>query len=85
MTEVLNWVAEGSADLGVVYATDAATTKNVQVIAEAPEGSLAQKVIYPVGMVSASESPDAAKLFIEFLQSEEALAIFEAYGFAPNI
>lgn len=85
VTEVLNWVAEGSADLGVVYATDAATTENVQVIAEAPEGSLAQKVIYPVGMVSASESPDAAKLFIEFLQSEEALAIFEAYGFAPNI
>lgn len=38
VTEVLNWVAEGSADVGVVYATDAATTDKVQVVAEAPGG-----------------------------------------------
>lgn len=84
VTEVLNWVAEGSADAGIVYATDAATTENVIVIAEAPEGSLAQKVIYPVGMVSESENKEAAQKFIEFLQSDEALAVFEQYGFAAN-
>ena len=84
VTEVLNWVAEGSADAGIVYATDAATTDKVQVIAEAPEGSLAAKVIYPVGIVTASENKEAAQKFVQFLQSDEAIAIFEKYGFSAN-
>ena len=84
VTEVLNWVAEGSADAGIVYATDAATTDKVQVIAEAPEGSLAAKVIYPVGIVTASENKEAAQKFVRFLQSDEAIAVFEKYGFSAN-
>lgn len=84
VTEVLNWVAEGSAQAGVVYATDAATTEKVKIIAEAPEGSLSEKVIYPAGIVSTSEHKEEAKLFTEFLQSDEALSVFEEYGFTPN-
>lgn len=82
VTEVLNWVAEGSADVGIVYATDAATTDKVAVVAEAPEGSLATPVIYPVGIVEASQKKEAAQLFLEFLQSDEAMAVFANYGFA---
>lgn len=85
VTEVLNWVAEGSADVGIVYATDAATTDKVKILAEAPEGSLAQKVIYPVGVVTASGQKEAAQLFVDFLQTPEALAVFEEYGFTPNV
>lgn len=84
VTEVLNWVSENSAEAGVVYATDAATTDKVKVMAEAPEGSLKKKVIYPVGIVSASQNKEAAKLFVDFLSSEEALSVFEEYGFTPN-
>ncbi len=83
VTEVLNWVAEGSAEAGVVYATDAASNEGVSVVAEAPEGSVS-KVIYPVGIVKATEKSDAAKAFTEFLQSDEALKIFEKYGFTAN-
>ena len=36
VTEVLNWVAEASADAGIVYSTDAASNQKVKVIAEAP-------------------------------------------------
>lgn len=85
VTEVLNWVKEGSADAGIVYATDAAFTDQVKVVDEAPKGSLAQKVIYPVGIVSTSEHKEAALLFLEFLQSKEAMAVFESYGFAENV
>jgi molybdate transport system substrate-binding protein len=84
VTEVLNWVGEASAEVGVVYATDAATTKKVEVIAEAPVESLSTKVIYPVGIVAASAHPEEAKLFVDFLASPEGLAVFQAYGFSPN-
>ncbi|GHV68325.1 molybdate ABC transporter substrate-binding protein [Spirochaetia bacterium] len=84
VTEVLNWVGEGSADAGVVYATDAAVSKKVEIIAEAPAGSLAAPVIYPVGQVTSSAHPEEAKLFIDFLASDEAMAIFKSYGFSPH-
>jgi molybdate transport system substrate-binding protein len=84
VTEVLNWVGEGSAEVGVVYATDAATTNKVEIIAEAPAGSLATRVIYPVGIVAATSHPGEAKLFVDFLASEEGLSVFRAYGFSPN-
>ncbi|MFA7139108.1 MAG: molybdate ABC transporter substrate-binding protein [Bacteroidales bacterium] len=83
VTEVLSWVAAGSADAGVVYATDAASNENVKVVAEAPEGSVS-KVIYPIGIIDATTKLEAAQIFTEFLQSEEALSIFEKYGFTAN-
>ncbi len=64
VTEVLNQVAAGSADAGIVYATDAASMADqVEVVAEAPEGSLKTKVIYPVAVVKDSANTEvAAKL-----------------------
>lgn len=81
VTEVLNWVAEGSAQAGVVYATDASTTDRVKVAAAAPEGSLSEPVIYPAGLVQASGNKEEAGVFLEFLQSKEAMRVFEKYGF----
>ncbi len=82
ITEVLNWVAEGSADVGLVYATDAAATKRVTVIAAAPVGTLKTPVLYPVGRLKKSRAPETAKKFLAFLASPEALAVFKEYGFA---
>lgn len=85
VTEVLNQVAASSAGAGVVYATDAASMADqVTVIASAPDGALAKPVIYPVAMLKNSPNPDAAKLFLDFLKSDEACAVFEKYGFAIN-
>lgn len=81
VTEVLSWVSMASADVGVVYATDAASTDQVRVIAEAPEGSLKNKVIYPIGRLKGGMRGDAAAEFISFLSSPEAIAIFEKHGF----
>lgn len=82
VTEVLNQVAAASADAGIVYATDAASKADqVTVVAEAPEGSLEKKVIYPVAVVKETAHEDAAKAFVDFLQTPEAIAVFESYGF----
>ncbi len=83
VTEVLNWVAEGSADAGIVYATDAATTDRVKVIASAPEGSLAKRVLYPAAILSDTKDHDGAALFLEYLKNNEAKEAFSSYGFTP--
>lgn len=80
VTEVLNQVAQGSAVCGIVYSTDALSNDGVQVVCEAPQGSLNTSVIYPISMTNGTHS-DAAKLFYEFLKSPEAQKIFEEYGF----
>ena len=85
VTEVLNQVAAASADAGIVYATDAASMADqVTVIAEAPEGSLAEPVIYPVAVVANSAHPDEANAFVDFLKTDEAMAVFESYGFSAG-
>lgn len=83
VTEVLNQVAAASADAGIVYATDAASMADqVEVVAEAPEGSLAKKVIYPVAVVKGIAHEEVAKEFVAFLQTDKAITVFEEYGFS---
>lgn len=85
VTEVLNQVAAASADAGIVYATDAASMADqVTVVAEAPEGSLSAKVIYPVAVVKDSAHAESANAFVEFLKTPEAMEVFEAYGFSAG-
>jgi molybdate transport system substrate-binding protein len=83
VTEVLKWVAEGSAEVGIVYMTDAASMADVvRVISSAPEGTLKKPVIYPVGLhTQLGDKEAAAKAFLSFLESPEALEVFNSYGF----
>lgn len=84
VTEVLNHVAEGSAEVGIVYKTDALSMPDkVEVIESAPEGSLETPVIYPMASLNnvAEENKAATDAFMEFLLSDEALAVFEKAGF----
>lgn len=78
---VLSWVETGAVDCGVVYATDAYVGENIQIVCEAPAGSCKQ-VIYPVGIVKASEHADAAAEFLAYLQTDHAMQKFEGYGFS---
>ena len=81
VTAVLNQVAEGSADCGIVYATDAKSNDKVKVVCEAPEGSLKTPVIYAVAELKNPNHPDAAKAFMEFLKTKDAKDVFVEYGF----
>ena len=88
VTDVLASVSEGSNEIGIVYATDAASVADkVDIIAEAPAGSLETPVLYPVGLTEDAEASEseaaAAAAFLAYLQTDDALKVFEEYGFAP--
>ncbi len=78
--QVLNYVATGNADAGIVYRTDAQVESNITVIAIAPENSHSP-VIYPLAIIKDSKNIDAAKTFISFLTTPQAQKIFTEYGF----
>ena len=86
VSEVLAAVSEGSNEIGIVYATDAASVADkVDVIAEAPAEALNTPVLYPVGMIEDKEASDddtaAAEAFLEYIKSDDAMKVFEKYGF----
>lgn len=84
VTEVLNWVAEGSAQAGLVYATDAASNDKVKVVAVLPKDTLNETIIYPVGLIGKSKEKAMAKEFMAFLESKEVAKYFENTGFILN-
>ena len=87
VSEVLAAVSEGSNEIGIVYATDAASVADkVDVIAEAPADALKTPVLYPVGLIEDKEASEddtaAAEAFLEYIKSDDAMIVFEKYGFA---
>ena len=86
VSEVLAAVSEGSNEIGIVYATDAASVADkVDVIAEAPADALKTSVLYPVGLIEDKEASEddtaAAEAFLEYIKSDDAMKVFEKYGF----
>lgn len=53
----------------------------MKIIAEAPDGSH-EPIIYPIAILKSTKDMEAAKSFVDFLQTPEAGKIFEKYGFA---
>lgn len=74
----LNFVARGECQVGIVYATDAAISKDVVVAGIFPENTH-PPIIYPVGLTK--KNADSIK-FYKFLQSGQAKTIFKKYGFS---
>jgi len=79
--QVLDWVATKNVSCGIVYATDAMIEPKVKVICEAPKGAC-DKVVYPAGIVKSSEHVKEAEQFMDYLQTDEAKAVFTEYGFS---
>lgn len=77
---VLAWVESGDVDCGIVYATDAASTDGVKIVAEAPEGSHAP-VIYPAAVAESTTNAEAAQAFLDYLSGDTARELFIAAGF----
>ena len=87
VTAVLTAVAEGSNEVGVVYATDAASMGDkVEIIAEADKAKI-DPAVYPVGLIKDQEASEdqkkAAAEFKEYLTNDESvMKLFTEAGFS---
>lgn len=77
--EVTTQVSEAAADAGIIYATDAFSA-GLTAVAEA-DSTLCKQVIYPAAVLNISENQDAAKAFLDYLQTDDCMKVFEAVGF----
>ena len=78
--EVTTQVAESSVDCGIVYCTDAFSA-GLTVVDSATKDMCGQ-VIYPAAVMKNAKHADAAKAFLEYLQSDAAMKVFENVGFS---
>lgn len=78
--EVTTQVSEGSVDCGIVYCTDAFSA-GLTVVDSATKDMCGQ-VIYPAAVMKNAKHADAAKAFLEYLQSDAAMKVFENVGFS---
>ena len=66
VTQVLTTVASGNVDAGLVYSTDALSSNQVKVVAQAPADINAQ-IVYPEAVLSGSKIRIAAQAYLNFL------------------
>jgi molybdate transport system substrate-binding protein len=79
--QVLDYVARGEVDAGVVYASDVrAAGDKVRTVAFAPEDSH-DPILYPLAVVRASSHHEAARAFIDTVMSGDGQRVLERYGF----
>ena len=78
--EVTTQVSEASVSCGIIYCTDAFSA-SLEIVDYATVEMCGQ-VIYPAAVLNDSENADAAKAFLDYLKTPEAMAVFEKVGFA---
>ncbi|MGH9834613.1 MAG: molybdate ABC transporter substrate-binding protein [Blastocatellia bacterium] len=79
--QVLDYVARGEVEAGLVYASDVRAADNrVRIAARAPADSH-DPILYPIAVVRASKQPEAARAFIDAVMSDEGQRSLEKYGF----
>lgn len=79
--EVTTQVTEASVDCGIVYGTDAFSAGLTPV--DTATAEMCGQVIYPAAVVNTSAHPQEAQAFLDYLSTDEAMAVFEAVGFSP--
>jgi molybdate transport system substrate-binding protein len=73
-------VESGNIEVGMVFKTDAAISKQVRVAYEIPAAS-GPKISYPMAVTKNAKQIEPAKKFVDYLSSDDAAKIFETYGF----
>ena len=79
--EVTTQITEGSVDCGVVYCTDAFSAGITPVDYATEE--MCGRVIYPAAVLNVSQHSEEAQAFLDYLQTDAAMQVFEEVGFSP--
>ena len=89
VSKVLLAVAEQSCEVGTTYYSDTYGHEDDVEILETVSYDLSGNIIYPISQVINDEADEAqaaaSKEFVEFVASDEAKAIFDAYYFDTNV
>ena len=80
---VLQKVALGEADAGIVYYSDAQVTTDVSVIPISQEANVVAD--YTFALLRDSNQTDVAEAFINFVLSPRGQSILGEYGFGPDV
>ncbi|WP_434782947.1 molybdate ABC transporter substrate-binding protein [Ferrovum myxofaciens] len=79
--QVLEYVARGDVDAGLVFSTDALTMKDrVRIVMSAPKGSH-ESIFYPAAILKFSTHPQATREFMDFISGPEGKEVFSRFGF----
>ena len=78
--EVTTAVSEGTVDCGIIYATDAYSAGLTAV--DAATSDMCGQVIYPAAVLKDSQNQEKALVLLDYLNGDEATAIFESVGFS---
>jgi molybdate transport system substrate-binding protein len=73
-------VESGNVDAGIVYRTDALTSKKVEIAFEVPAAA-GPVISYPFALLRPAPQGAAARRFLEHLRTPAARAVFERHGF----
>ena len=79
--EVTTQVSEATVDCGIIYQTDAFSAGLT--VVDTATAEMCGQVIYPAAVMNVTKNEEAAKVFLEFLTTDTADAVFEAVGFTP--
>lgn len=80
--EVTTAVSEGTVDCGIIYATDAYSAGLTAV--DAATSDMCGQVIYPAAVLKDSQNQEKARALLDYLNGDEATAIFESVGFSKS-
>lgn len=78
--QVLTYVETGNVEIGFVYESDAIQSDEIKIIATAEAGSH-EPITYPIAVIKETKHEEAAKAFVDYMNSDGAQEILAKYGF----
>jgi len=82
--QVVTYVESGEVDAGIVYNSEAKTSKHSLISLKIPHEA-SEPVLYPIATIKNSKEAVLAQSFVDFISNREQWPVFKSFGFlAPD-